>query len=82
MSYQIVWPMTLAPTYEAIKHETSRKPSIREKPAELLGTGHQCKDGLSPSIKRNVCESVEMFNQDCEVQPQVLFPCSKHFILL
>jgi hypothetical protein len=53
--------MTLAPTYEAIKRETSRKPSIREKPAELLGTGHHCKDGLLPSIKRNVCKSVEMF---------------------
>jgi hypothetical protein len=53
--------MTLAPLYEAIKRETSRKPSIKEKPAELLGTGHQCKDGLLPSIKRNVCESVEMF---------------------
>jgi hypothetical protein len=52
--------MTLTPTYEDIKHETSGKPSIREKPAELLGTGHQCKDGLLPSIKRNVCESVEM----------------------
>jgi hypothetical protein len=53
--------MTLAPTYEAIKHETSRKSLIMEKPAELLGTGHQCKDGLLPSIKRNVCESAEMF---------------------
>ena len=53
--------MTLAPTYEAIKRETSGKPSIRNKPAELLGTGHQCKGGLLPSIKRNVCESVEMF---------------------
>ncbi len=53
--------MTLAPTYGAIKHETSRKTSIREKPAELLGTGHQCKDGSLPSIKRNVCESAEMF---------------------
>jgi hypothetical protein len=53
--------MTLAPTYEAIKHETSRNPSIREKPAELLGTGHKFKDGLLPSIKHNVCESVEMF---------------------
>jgi hypothetical protein len=61
ISYQIAWPMTLAPKYEAIKLETSRKPSIREKPAELLGTGHQCKDGSLPSIKRNVCESVEMF---------------------
>jgi hypothetical protein len=47
--------------YEAIKREPSRKRSIREKPAELLGTGHQFKDGLLPSIKRNVFESVEMF---------------------
>ncbi len=54
--------MTLAPMYEAIKGETSgKKPSIREKPAELLGNGHQCKDGLLPSIMRNVCASVEMF---------------------
>ncbi len=53
--------MTLAPMYEAIKRETSGEPSKRKKPAELLGTGHWCKDGLLPSIKRNVCESVEMF---------------------
>jgi hypothetical protein len=53
--------MTLAPMYEAIKWETSGKPSIREKPAELSGTGHQCKDGLLPSIKHNICESVERF---------------------
>jgi hypothetical protein len=53
--------MTLAPTYEAIKHETSGKPSIWEKPAELLGTRHQCKDGLLPSFKRNDYESVEIF---------------------
>ncbi len=53
--------MTLVPTYEAMKSETSRKPSIRDKPAELLGTGHQCKDCSLPSIKRNVCEIVEMF---------------------
>jgi hypothetical protein len=53
--------MTLASTYEAIKRETSGKSSIRKKPAELLGTGHQCKDGLLPSIRRYVCESVEMF---------------------
>ncbi len=57
-------------------------PSIMEKPAELLGTGHQCNDGLLPSIKRHVCESVEMFYKDCEVAPQVLYPSSKHFILL
>jgi hypothetical protein len=54
--------MTLAPTYDANKRETSRKLSIREKPAEFLGTGHQCKDGLLPSIKRNIYESVEMFH--------------------
>ncbi len=74
--------MKLAPMYETIKCETSGKPSIREKPAELLGTGHQCKDGLLPSIEHNVCESVEMFCQDCEVVRQVLYPCFKHFILL
>jgi hypothetical protein len=53
--------MTLTPTYEAIKRETSRKPSIREKPAEFFDTGYQCKDGLLPSIKHNIFESVEMF---------------------
>jgi hypothetical protein len=53
--------MTLSPIYEAIKHETSRKPSIREKPTEFLGTGHQCKDGLLPSIKHIIYESVEVF---------------------
>ncbi len=53
--------MTLALTYEAINCETSKKPSIREKPAELLGTGHQCKDGSLPSIKHNVCENMEIF---------------------
>jgi hypothetical protein len=61
--------MTLAPMYEVIKREPSGKPSIREKPAELLGTGHQCKDGSLPSIKRNVWESVEMLYMDCEVVP-------------
>jgi hypothetical protein len=42
--------MTFVLTYEAIKRETSGKPSIREKPAKLLGNGHQCKDGSLPSI--------------------------------
>ncbi len=46
--------MTFAPMYEALKHETSEKLSIREKPAEFLDSGHQCKDGLLPSIKRNI----------------------------
>jgi hypothetical protein len=54
--------MTLAPTYEAIRgHDSSKKPSIREKPAEFLGTGHQFKDGSLPSIKGDICESVKMF---------------------
>ncbi len=53
--------MTLAPMYEAIKRETSGKPLIRKKTAEFLGTGHQCEDGSLPSIKCNICESVEMF---------------------
>jgi hypothetical protein len=44
-----------------VKLVASRKSLIREKPAELLGTGHQCKDGLLPSIKHNIYESVEMF---------------------
>ncbi len=53
--------MTHAPTYEAIRCETSRKPSLREKSAAFMGTGHQCKDGLLPSIKHNIYESVEIF---------------------
>jgi hypothetical protein len=61
ISYHIAWPMTLAPTYEAIERETSGKPSIREKSAKLLGTGHQCKDSLLQLINHNVCESVKMF---------------------
>ncbi len=43
ISYQIAWPMTLAPTYEAIQRETSGKSSIREKPVELLSTGNSVK---------------------------------------
>ncbi len=52
--------MSLAPTYEDIKHETSRKPLSGKQPAEFLGTGQECKDGLFPSIKRDICESMEM----------------------
>jgi hypothetical protein len=56
----------------------AEKPSIRVKPAEFLGTGHECKDGLLTSIKHNIYESVEMFYWDCEVIPQVFYPCYKH----
>jgi len=52
--------MSLAPSYEAIKHETSRKPLGKKKTAEFLGTGQEWKDGLLPSFKRNICESLEM----------------------
>jgi hypothetical protein len=40
ISSHIAWLMTLTPMYEAIERETRGKPSIREKPAEFLGTGH------------------------------------------
>ena len=52
--------MSLAPTYEAIRHETSGKPLMREKPAEFLGTGHQCKDGYCHQLSV-IFESVEIF---------------------
>jgi hypothetical protein len=40
--------MSLALTYEAIRRETSGKPSMREKPAEFWGTRHQYHYGLIP----------------------------------
>jgi hypothetical protein len=46
--------------YEAIRHETSRKPLTREKPAEFLGTGHQCKDDYCHQLGI-IFESVETF---------------------
>ncbi len=52
--------MTLAPMYEAIRRESSRKPLIRENPAKFLGTGHQCKDGNCHQL-RVIFESVETF---------------------
>ena len=52
--------MSLAPTYEAIRRETSRKPLMREKHAEFLGTGHQCKDDYWHQLSV-IFESVETF---------------------
>jgi hypothetical protein len=52
--------MSLAPMYEAIRCETSRKPLMREKSAEFSGTGHQCKDGYCHQLSI-IFESVEMF---------------------
>ncbi len=60
ISYQISWPMTLTPTYEAIRRETSRKLLMREKPAKFLSTGHQCKDGYCHQLSV-IFESVETF---------------------
>jgi hypothetical protein len=44
--------------YEAIKHETSGKPLLRKMTTEFLGIGQLGKDGLLPSVKRNVFERV------------------------
>ena len=52
--------MSLAPTYEAIRHKTSGKPLMREKPAEVLGTGHQCMDDYCHQLSV-IFESVETF---------------------
>ncbi len=52
--------MSLAPTHEAISCETSGKPLLREKPAEFLGTGHQCKDDYCHQLSV-IFESVETF---------------------
>jgi hypothetical protein len=53
--------MTPTPTNEAVRRETSRKPLMRENPAEFLGTGYQCQYGLIPlSI---IFESVETFTR-------------------
>jgi hypothetical protein len=52
--------MTLAPTYEAIRCETSGTPIMSEKPAKFLGTGHQCKDGYRHQLSI-IFESVETF---------------------
>ncbi len=52
--------MSLAPMHEAVGCETSGKSLMREKPAEFLGTGHQCKDGYCHQL-RVIFESVERF---------------------
>ncbi len=51
--------MTLAPMYEAIKCETSEKPFNEEK--NLLSFWALAISVRIPSIKRIICESVEMF---------------------
>ena len=51
--------MSLAPTYEAITRETSVKPLMRKNPAEVLGIGHQCKDGYCHQLSV-IFESVEI----------------------
>ncbi len=71
--------MTLAPMYKAIRRETSKKPPIREKPAEFLGTGYQCKEGLLPSIKPNIYENVEIIKSakqdDIYGASNIVLPC-------
>ncbi len=65
--------MTLAPTYEAIRHETSGKPYVREKPAEVLGTGHQCKDGYYHQLSV-IFESMEILIRIVGLYHEVLPP--------
>ena len=50
--------MSLTPMYGAIRHETRGKLLVREKPAEFLGIGHQCKDDDSHQLSV-IFESVE-----------------------
>jgi hypothetical protein len=50
--------MSLAPTHEAIRRETSGKPLLREKPAKFWGTGYQCKDDYCHQLSV-IFESVE-----------------------
>jgi hypothetical protein len=52
--------MSLTPTNETIRCKTSKKPLMREKPAEFLGTGHQCEDGYCNQLSV-IFESVETF---------------------
>jgi hypothetical protein len=65
--------MTLAPMYEAIRRETSRKPLMREKPAKFLGTGHQCEDGYCHQLSV-IFESVETFIRIVELYLGVIPP--------
>ncbi len=51
ISYQIVWPMSLAPTNEAIKGETSGKPLFRRNIAQFWGPGQPVQGWFSPSEK-------------------------------
>jgi hypothetical protein len=43
-----------------IRRETSGKPLMREKPAEVLGTGHHCKDGYCHQLSV-IFESIKRF---------------------
>ncbi len=52
--------MSLAPTCEAIRHETSGKPEWGKNLLSFLGTGHQCKDGYCHQLSI-IFESVETF---------------------
>ncbi len=65
--------MSLAPTYEAIRHETSGKPLKREKPAEFWGVGHQCNDGYCHQSSV-IFESVETFIRIVELYLGVVPP--------
>jgi hypothetical protein len=76
--------MSLAPTYEAIRRETSVKPLMRKNPAEVLGIGHQCKDGYCHQLSV-IFESVEISIRRVGLYLGVisnLYPCFKHSMVL
>jgi hypothetical protein len=83
--------MSLSHTYEAIRHETSKKPLMREKPAEFLGTGHQYKDGYFYQLSvifESVVTSIMMVGLYLGVVPptcilvlSILWPFTVEFIL-
>jgi hypothetical protein len=63
------------------------KPLFEEKKTtEFLGTGQECKDVLLPSVKRNICESMEMcslsYILDIEGVPHSIVSVVRHIYLL
>ena len=59
---------------------------LRKKTAEFLVTGQECKDGLIPSVKCNIFESLEMCSPwyilDIEGVPHSIVSMVQHTYLL
>jgi hypothetical protein len=65
--------MTLTPTYETIKHKTRGKSLIREKPAELLGTGHHQLSVMFVRVWRCFIRIVRFYLRYCILALSILF---------